>query len=150
MSNPKLQANDPAWSGVSQACSSTLRTTSRCGYSVAVVASNPAPVIANVAVSKAELWPANHKMVDVVVSYLLTDSCPVTRSLSVSSNEPLNGTGDGDATPDWEVLDANRIRLRAERAGTGSGREYTITITATDAGSATSTATTIVRVPRNR
>jgi uncharacterized repeat protein (TIGR01451 family) len=120
------------------------------GASVAVVASNPAPVITNVAVSRTELWPANHKMVDVVVSYLVADSCPVTRSLTVSSNEPLNGTGDGDATPDWEVLDANRIRLRAERAGTGSGREYTITITATDAGGASSTATTTVRVPKNR
>jgi len=43
-----------------------------------------------------------------------------------------NGTGDGDTSPDWEIVDAHHVRLRAERSGAGSGRIYTITITATD------------------
>jgi uncharacterized repeat protein (TIGR01451 family) len=118
-----------------------------------IVASNPPPVISGASVDKAALWPPNHKMVDVSIAYTLTDNCDVdkvARSLSVSSNEPVDGTGDGDTAPDWEVVDANHVRLRAERAGSGSGRLYTITITVTDTAGGSSSKTVTVSVPLNR
>jgi hypothetical protein len=89
-------------------------------------------------------------MVDITISYTTADNCGgVNCSLSVTSNEPIDGTGDGDTSPDWEVVDAHHVRLRAERAGVGDGRIYTITITCTDdAGNSTSTSVT-VSVPRN-
>src|SRR5689334_6007828 len=37
-------------------------------------------------------------------------------ALSVSSNEPTDGPGDGHTAPDWEVVDAHHVLLRAERA----------------------------------
>jgi subtilisin-like proprotein convertase family protein len=118
------------------------------------VGDQQAPSITNVSASPNSLWPANHKMIDVTVSYNFGDNCTaassITRSLSVSSNEPLNGTGDGDTAPDWEIIDANRLRLRAERAGGGTGRIYTITITATDSSGNTTTRNVAVTVPHNR
>jgi hypothetical protein len=84
-------------------------------------------------------------MVDVMVNYAAADNCAaVSTALSVESNEPVDGTGDGDTAPDWEVIDAHHVRLRAERAGKGRGRTYTITITATDShGNASSQAVTV-------
>ena len=92
----------------------------------------PAPVINGAAPTPESLWPPNHKMVDVTVNYTVTDPCPNTCVLTVSSNEPVNGTGDGDTSPDWEVIDAHHVRLRAERAGNSNGRIYTINITCTN------------------
>ncbi|HEX3165852.1 MAG TPA: MopE-related protein [Chitinophagaceae bacterium] len=109
------------------------------------------PVITNALPSMCILAPANHKMRDVVINYSLTDNCGGTISsiLSVSSDEPISGTGDGDAAPDWEVINNQNVRLRAERSGSGDGRVYTITITATDAGGNTSTSSVEVRVTHN-
>ncbi len=89
----------------------------------------PAVDIENPSVDKTSLWPPNHQMQDVTVNY---DVGCASCSLSVSSNEPINGTGDGDTDPDWEIVDAHHVRLRAERAATGTGRIYTITITCTN------------------
>ena len=123
------------------------------GYTLAVQDLTP-PVITDVGVDKPTLWPPNHKMVTVQVNYNVTDnhtpSANLACSLSVTSNEPVNGTGDGDTAPDWEVLDAHRVRLRAERAGGGNGRIYTITITCQDAAGNTSTRTVSVSVPKNQ
>jgi hypothetical protein len=70
--------------------------------------------------------------------------------LTVSSNEPVNGTGDGNTSPDWEVIDAHHVRLRAERAGNGDGRTYTISITCTnDTNGLSSTKTVTVLVPHD-
>ena len=66
--------------------------------------------------------------------------------ITISSNEPVDGTGDGDTSPDWEVIDAHHVLLRAERAGNGSGRIYTITVTEHSAGSSSSSSV-IVRSP---
>lgn len=86
----------------------------------------PAVDIQNPSVDKSSLWPPNHTMQDVMVNYDVgCSSC----SLSVTSNEPINGTGDGDSDPDWEIVDNHQVRLRAERAANGNGRIYTITIT---------------------
>jgi hypothetical protein len=115
-----------------------------------VTASNPPPVVSGVAASPPSLWPPNHKMVDVDVAYVVTDSCGLpTCRLSVTSNEPVNGTGDGDTAPDWVVVDAHAVRLRAERAGGGSGRVYTIAITCTDSAGNTTVRTATVQVPKS-
>jgi uncharacterized lipoprotein YddW (UPF0748 family) len=111
-----------------------------------------APAISKVKADKKELWPANHKMEIVNVSYATSDNCAglVTTSLSVSSNEAIDGLGDGDTSPDWEVISDHEVALRAERSALGSGRVYTIMITANDADGNQSTATTTVSVPLNQ
>lgn len=90
-------------------------------------------------------------MIDVTVNYTATDNCsaPVC-TLSVVSNEPVNGTADGDMAPDWEIVDAHHVRLRAERAGTRSGRIYTITITCVDVAGNSSSKTVTVNVPKSQ
>jgi len=52
-----------------------------------------------------------------------------------------------DAPPDWEIVDAHRVRLRAERNGKDKARLYNITITCTDAGGTSSSETVTVAVP---
>jgi hypothetical protein len=87
-------------------------------------------------------------MQDVTVNYSTGTACS-TCTLSVSSNEPVNGTGDGDASPDWEVLSDHAVRLRAERSGNGGGRVYSITITCLN-GHGTDTETVQVSVPHSK
>lgn len=109
--------------------------------------------IGNISVSKSELWPPNHKMVDVTVSYDAINNCGTGGAncvLSVSSNEPINGTGDGDTSPDWEIINAHHVRLRSERSGNGGGRIYTITITCTDGVGNSSAKSVTVTVPKSQ
>src|SRR5690349_17309676 len=74
-------------------------------------------------------------MKDIKVDYTATDNCPgtITSKLTVSSNQPLNGTGDGNTDADWAIVDEHNVRLRAERAGNDGCRIYSIKITSTDA-----------------
>jgi hypothetical protein len=90
-------------------------------------------------------------MVDVTVTVVandLVDPAPIVRIISVSSNQPQEGTGDGDTGPDWQVTGALTLQLRAERAPS-EDRIYTITVEATDAAGNTSTAEVTVRVPKS-
>ena len=97
------------------------------------VVDNTPPTLAALTIDKPVLSPPNHKMVDITVGYTVSDNCgPVTTMISVTSNEPVNGTGDGDTAPDWQIVDLHHLRLRAERAGNSLGRVYTIAVTATD------------------
>ena len=109
------------------------------------------PVISGAAVDQPDLWPANHRMVDVTVNYATSDNCSaVNAGLSLSSNEPVDGTGDGDTAPDWGVIDAHHVRLRAERSAVGRDRVYTITISASDLDGNISVQTVTVSVPHNK
>jgi hypothetical protein len=106
-----------------------------------------------VAAVPGELWPSNHKMVEVRVNTTVRDDHdpnPVVRLLSITSNEPLNSTGDGNTASDIEIRPDGRIFLRAERSGNGNGRVYTLTYSATDNAGNTTISTTQVRVPKNR
>lgn len=108
------------------------------------------PQISGLMPSKRILAPPNHKMVPITLDYTLIDNCSNPNvSIDITSNEPVNGTGDGDTDPDWEVVDATHIRLRAERSAQGSGRIYTITVTVYDGCNAPVSATTEVRVAHN-
>jgi hypothetical protein len=123
---------------------------SSCTAIVTVVDETP-PSITNVSATPSVLWPPNHRMVDVTVKYDATDNCgPVTCALSVSSNEPIDGLGDGDTAPDWEVVDAHHVRLRAERSGTANGRVYSITITCSDGTGNTTVKRVTVSVPHDQ
>jgi hypothetical protein len=63
----------------------------------------------------------------------------------VTSNEPPVD----DKEPEWVIVDAHHVQLRAERQGSGDGLIYTITITCTGpAGTATKIVT--VLVPRDQ
>ena len=109
------------------------------------------PAVGAVSADPSVLTPANHKLRDVTVSYTATDNFgPAACTLTVTSNEPVDGADDGDTAPDWEVLDAHHVRLRAERSGAGAGRVYTVTVTCADAAGNTSSRAATVTVPRAR
>lgn len=108
--------------------------------------------IANLYADPCLLWPPNHKMKEVKVHYTAGDNCPGFGGceLSVTSNEAVNGNGDGNTSPDWEVIDDHHVRLRAERSGKGNGRIYTIKVTCRDPQGDTFSRSTTVIVPHNR
>ena len=123
---------------------------STCNFDV-TVSDTTRPLITNISADPSSLWPPNHKMRNVRVNYDASDNCGmVTNVLTVTSNEPINGNGDGETEADWEVIDQHQVKLRAERSGTGEGRTYTILITSTDASGNVSTATTQVHVPHDQ
>jgi Mg-chelatase subunit ChlD len=111
------------------------------------------PTIDSLSVNPSTLWPANHKMVPVVVDVISSDNCdtePLCEIISVNSNEPINGLGDGDEEPDWANISDLTADLRAERSGTGDGRIYTITVECTDEVGNATTANVNVSVPHNK
>jgi len=124
-------------------------TSDSCSFTV-TVNDTEFPVVSPATVDKSVLWPPNHQMELVTVNYTATDNCSVDCVLTVTSNEPVNGLGDGDASPDWEVIDAHHVRLRSERSGSGNGRTYTITVTCTDPAGNTVVRTVTVKVPRSQ
>jgi hypothetical protein len=111
------------------------------------------PTIGSLSATPNSLWPPNHNMVAVTVRASVLDSCdpaPTWTIVSVTSNEPANGLGDGDLSPDWMITADHTVSLRAERSGTGNGRIYTITVRATDASGNMSVQGLTVLVPKNQ
>jgi len=110
------------------------------------------PVIESVTATPGQLWPPDHKMVLVTVSPQVTDLCdtaPVCRITGVTSNEAINGPGDGSTAPDWEIIENLALDLRAERSGTGSGRRYSVATECKDASGNKAMATVKVLVPKS-
>jgi alpha-tubulin suppressor-like RCC1 family protein len=110
------------------------------------------PAITNIALNPAILWPPNHRMVTVSVgvnagSCDLSSSCAI---IAVNSSEPVNGQGDGDTSPDWNITGDLTVQLRAERSGSGPGRNYTLRIRCTDAAGNSAFANAIVNVPHDK
>ena len=100
-----------------------------------------------------ELWPPNHKMVEIKVNITASDDfdvAPIVKLVSITSNEPDNGLGDGDTPSDIQILSDGRIFLRAERSGSGTGRVYTLTYSATDSAGNVTYTTALVKVPHSK
>jgi subtilisin-like proprotein convertase family protein len=137
------------------ACTATRQSgsTTACSFPI-TVQDVQGPVISGVSASPTSLWPPDHKMMNVTVNYSAADNCSasgaISCALSVASNEPINGLGDGDMAPDWQVVNSHLVKLRAERSGTGTGRIYTVTVTCTDQAGRSSSQAVNVTVPHSQ
>lgn len=108
-----------------------------------------APTLA-VSVSPNSLWPPNHKYRAVTAAPTASSDVVDISLLSVTSDEPDNGLGDGDTPNDIVIVNDLTVKLRAERSGSGDGRVYTLTWKATNGCGATVTTTATVSVPKSQ
>jgi len=99
-----------------------------------------------------ELWPPNHKFHTISGEDCVQDACDqdlkVTFHLA-SSDEPVNGKGDGNTEPDI-ILECDQVQLRSERQGGSNGRTYRLGWTAVDASGNTADGECVVRVPHDQ
>lgn len=126
-----------------------------------VVQDTTPPAVTAVPPSQSVLWPPNHRMVRVTIAAAavdVADPSPVCAVTDIASNEPVSGRGAGRTAPDWQIVDATTVLLRAERLGGGddgrrrrprTGRIYTITVECVDASGNAATGTTTVHVPHD-
>ena len=99
------------------------------------------------------LWPPNHKLRLITLTGATDpDGDPVTLTVAhVTQDEPLDGLGDGNTSPDATLGPAsNQVNLRAERSGTGDGRVYRISFTGSDGRGGTCAGTARVGVPHDQ
>jgi hypothetical protein len=111
-------------------------------------ANNP-PVCTLVTQSQHLLWPPNHEFRPVSLSGASDpDGDPVTLTITgVTQDEPVNGLGDGDKSPDAKLGAApDEVFLRAERSGDDDGRVYRVAFTVTDPAGASCSGVLIVGV----
>lgn len=113
---------------------------------VVITVEDTKPPEFELSVTPAILWPPNHKMVEIIPSWTVSDECDTEPNVSlvgIVSSEDGNTIGDGQTSDDIEIGDDGSIYVRAERSGPGIGRIYTLTYQAVDdsgnvtAGSAT-------------
>ena len=112
---------------------------------------NDPPVCTLAQPSVASLWPPNHTMVPVSITGITdpNDQAITITFTAVTQDEPVNGLGDGDTSPDAAVS-GNQILLRAEWAGTGNGRVYVVHFTATDDQGGSCNGSVKVAVPHSK
>jgi hypothetical protein len=139
--------------GTTLTCSATNGAGLSNSASVTIKLDPTSPAINHISVDNGELWPPNHKMVPVKVLVFASDTGSGIASykiVSVTSNEPVDGLGDGDTSPDWQITGDLTVNLRAERSGTGTGRVYTITVLCMDKAGNSSTGIVTVAVPHDK
>ena len=145
-----LGKNTVTWTATDESTNQSTAT-----QSVTIVDTTPPNL--TVTLSPTVLWPPNHKLVPITATIAVSDICdphPTVRLVSIKSNEPDNGLGDGDTVGDVQEAtfgtDDRTFLLRAERSGTGSGRVYTVTYQAGDASGNTTTKTATVTVQKSQ
>lgn len=105
----------------------------------------------SVSVSPNDLWPPNHKLVQINATVVATDTCdasPRVQLVSITSSDPLDGD-DVQAVGGGQVpfgTDVRSFMLSAERSSSQTDRVYTVTYAATDASGHTTTASAQVQV----
>jgi hypothetical protein len=120
-----------------------------CAVVLTVSVTTP-PQIDSITASPAQISPANHKLVPVTISVAATDHCdpaPVSRIISVASNEPL-APASNSSSPEWVITGPLTLELKADNNSDGTTRIYTITVACTDAAGNTSTGEVTVAVEK--
>lgn len=103
-----------------------------------------------------ELWPPGHQMVPIAILGVTDpDGDPVSLTITgITQDEPVNGLGDGDASPDGKGVSTDTAFVRAERAGIreipGNGRVYEISFSASDGRGGECQGSVRVCVPHDR
>jgi hypothetical protein len=121
--------------------------TSTCTFTVNVEAGSEAEV-EGVSVSPRELWPPNHRMVNVSVDVDMAESdCPGSADVDCHIVEVRSNEG-SDA--DWKIMGDRTVRLRAARYGNGSGRTYSIHVVCDGDGGTLDDRWVEVRVPHDQ
>jgi rhamnogalacturonan endolyase len=108
------------------------------------------PAFKSLKASTTILWPPLHEFLPVLIDAKLVDlldPSPISRIASVSSNEPVDGAGDGHTSPDWIILSPHIVLLRAERSDKGTGRVYSIQVEGKDDAGNVASQTIQVNVP---
>lgn len=96
------------------------------------------------------IWPPNHKFHTITVAdcVSVSDACQndlVAEFIWASSDEPVDGRGDGHHAPDILIDDCNQVQVRAERMGPKDGRVYKLGVRVVDgAGNATESECAII------
>lgn len=113
---------------------------------------NQPPVCDSAVPSVASLWPPNHKLADITIKGVTTQTGNQVsiRITGITQDEPVNGLGDGDTSPDGFGIGKAMAQVRAERSGTGNGRVYSIAFTAEDDTGGTCSASINVGVPHDQ
>ena len=161
VATPVLTATSPPPCPVE--CSVTLTVTDPMALSdmasADVTIEDTTPPSIEVHLTPTQLWPPNHKLVDITATVVASDLCdpsPVVELISIVSDEPDDAPGGGDGSTTGDVQDGDfgtadfHFRLRAERAGSGDGRTYTVTYKVTDACGLSASADTEVFVPHDQ
>ncbi len=138
----------------------TLKVTDTAGATstddITLTVVDNAPPVVSLRMSPDQLWPPNHKMktVEAIFDIQDCDLATTIELLSVTSNEPDNGLGDGDTTGDIAGADLGTddrsVQVRAERSGTGSGRVYTFVYRVTDSSENATEVSATVSVPHDQ
>ncbi len=111
-----------------------------CSISITVL-DKELPVI-TLSKDKTSKWPPNHKSFSIKIDEYIesvSDNCPGVSVDDiiideVSSDEEMNGSGDGNTKNDIVISDdCKTVHLLAERSGNGNGRVYTINLAVEDA-----------------
>jgi hypothetical protein len=120
------------------------------------VVDTTAPTL-TLSLSATELSPPNHKLRTITANITTSDVCDAAASVklvSITSNEPDNGLGDGDVPFDIQNAafgtDDRSFALRSERGGGGNNRVYTVTYEVTDGSGNTTVQQATVTVPKGR
>ena len=119
---------------------------------ITITKANAPPSCATARPSDEVLWPPNHKLVSMEilgVSDPNGDHVKV-KVTKVTQDEPVNGNGDGDTSPDAFIQNfGTGLLIRAERAGNRNGRAIKIYFTADDGRGASCDGWVKVGVPVN-
>lgn len=117
---------------------------------ITVVRPNDPPLCGLARAVPESLWPPNHKLIPVKIAGVTdpnNDAVQIT-IIGVTQDEPVNGLGDGDTSPD-AVIQGDKVLLRAERSGTSNGRVYEVHFTADDGQGGTCSGSVKVGVPHS-
>ena len=113
---------------------------------------NLIPVCTGAKPDPGTLWPPNHDFHPIKIEGI-SDPDEDTVSLSVTrilQDEPLNGRGDGDFSPDGSGIDSPKAWVRSERAGGEDGRVYHIYFLADDGFGGTCSDVVKVGIPKSQ